>query len=137
MNTVSPSNEEYELGESVVISQTDAQGVITYVNRAFCKASGYNADELIGKKHSIVRHPDMPVHVFAKLWSAITGGRAWNGLIKNLRKDGLYYWVDIEILPIKDNNEQITGYIAASKEPSRKDIQENEELYKKMLEAQN
>jgi len=137
MNTVSPLNEEYELDENVVISQTDLEGVITYVNRAFCKASGYNADELVGKKHNIVRHPDMPVHVFAKLWSSITGARAWNGLIKNLRKDGLYYWVDIEILPIKDNNEQLTGYIAVGKPASRKDIQENEELYKKMLEAQN
>jgi len=137
MNNVTPLNEEYELDENVVISQTDLEGVITYVNRAFCKASGYTADELIGQEHNIIRHPQMPASVFEKLWSAITGGRAWNGLIKNLRKSGEFYWVDIEILPIKDNNDTVTGYISASKPASRKDIQENEEMYNKMLEAQN
>jgi len=137
MNNVTPINEEYELDENVVISQTDLEGVITYVNRAFCKASGYNADELLGQKHNIVRHPHMPASVFEKLWSAISSGRAWNGLIKNLRKSGEYYWIDIEILPIKDNNDTVTGYISASKPASRKDIQENEEMYNKMLEAQN
>jgi len=137
MNTVSPLNEEYELDENVIISQTDLDGVITYTNRAFSKASGYDANELTGVKHNIIRHPDMPTSVFEKLWSTITGGRAWNGLIKNLRKDGLFYWVDIEILPTKDSDDKLTGYISVSKPASRKNIQENEEVYKKMLEAQN
>ncbi len=138
MDSVSPRNEEYELDENVIISQTDLNGILTYVNRAFIKASGYQSDELLGHNHDIVRHPDMPKSVFDKMWSSISSGRAWNGVIKNLRKDGRYYWTDIEILPIKDeDNTTITGYIAVSKPASRKDIQENEELYQKMLEAQN
>lgn len=66
-----------------------------------------------------------------------SGGQAWNGLVKNLRKDGLYYWVDSEIMPIRNEDEKITGYIAARKTASRKDIAENKELYRKMLETQN
>ena len=135
MSNVTPRDEEYNFDESVIISQTDLDGVITYVNRAFCKVSGYNSDELIGEPHNIVRHPDMPSTVFEKMWNAISNGRAWNGLLKNLRKSGEFYWVDIEILPTKDNEENITGYISVSKPASHKDIQENEEIYKKMLEA--
>ena len=135
MNTVTPKNEEYNFDESVIISQTDLEGVITYVNRAFCKVSAYNSDELVGEPHNIVRHPDMPSEVFKKMWHAISNGRAWNGLIKNLRKSGEYYWVELEILPVRDDSKNMTGYISVSKPASHKDIQENEEIYKKMLEA--
>jgi len=133
MNKTTPIDEEYFFDGSAIISQTDLKGVITYANRAFTEVSGYSVDELVGQAHNIVRHPDMPKIVFEKMWSTIQSGQAWNGLIKNLRKDGRYYWVDSEILPIKDNNNNITGYIAARKSASRKDIQESEENYKKML----
>jgi PAS domain-containing protein len=79
----------------------------------------------------------MPKATFAKMWSTIKGGQAWNGLVKNLRKDGLFYWVDVEIIPVHNDNEEITGYIAARKVASRKDIEENKELYRKMLETEN
>lgn len=133
MNEVIPVDEEYTITDGVIVSQTDTKGVITYANRKFCEVSGYSRDELVGEPHNILRHPDMPADVFAKMWDTIKDGQAWNGLVKNLRKDGRYYWVDTEILPIKDENQQITGYIAARKIASRKDIQENEEIYKKML----
>jgi aerotaxis receptor len=136
MNKVTPIDEEYFFDGSVIISQTDLKGVITYANRAFSEVSGYSVEELIGKPHNILRHPDMPKATFEKMWSTIQSGQAWNGLVKNLRKDGKYYWVDTEILPVKDENNNITGYIAARKAASRKDIQENEETYKKMLEAE-
>lgn len=136
MNEVIPTDEEYIFSDGVIVSQTDANGVITYANRMFCDVSGYKIDELVGQPHSIIRHPDMPSGVFAKMWETIKGGQAWNGLVKNLRKDGLYYWVDTEIIPVKaeDENETIIGYIAARKIASRKDIQENEEIYTKMLQ---
>jgi aerotaxis receptor len=130
-------DEEYIFDNNVIISQTDINGVITYANRAFCKVSGYNVDELVGKPHNIIRHPDMPQGVFAKLWEAISGGQAWNGLVKNRRKDGKYYWVDTEVLPILDDNKELTGYIAVRKEAARKDINETQDLYSKMLETQN
>ncbi len=136
MNKVTPINEEFLHEGKVIISQTDSAGVITYANRRFCEISGYSIDELVGSPHTIVRHPDMPKAVFAKMWSTIQGGQIWNGLVKNLRKDGLYYWVDTEILPIKDENDKITGYIAARNAASRKDIKENEKIYQKMLETE-
>lgn len=135
MSRVIPKDEEYFFDENIIISQTDTKGIITYVNKMFCKVSGYDKEDLLGKAHNIIQHPDMPKAVFKKMWETIQNGQVWNGLIKNLRKDGLYYWVDIEILPIKSDDGEVTGYIAANKAASKKDIQENEEIYKKMLEA--
>jgi len=131
-----PIDEEYVYDDSVIISQSSVDGVITYVNRMFCKVSWYTASELVGQPHSIVRHPDMPKALFAKMWDTIKTGQVWHGIVKNLRKDGLYYWADTEILPIKDDNGNITGYIEAKKPASRKDIEENQELYAKMLHAE-
>jgi aerotaxis receptor len=136
MSKVQALDEEYEFEDKVIISQTDLKGVITYVNRAFCETSWYSTDELIGQEHNIIRHPDMPKAVFEKMWSSIQGGRSWNGLIKNLRKDGQYYWIDLEILPTKDDNNIITGYIAVGKSASKKDISENIAMYQKMLNAE-
>jgi len=136
MNNITPVDEEYIIAGNVIISQTDTAGIITYANRAFCEVSGYKADELVGEAHSIIRHPDMPKAAFAKMWETIAGGQAWNGLVKNLRKDGQFYWVETEVLPIVDEEGTITGYIAARKDASRKDIVETEEVYRKMLETQ-
>ena len=137
MNEVVPVNKEYFFDETAIVSQTDLKGVITYANRSFSKISGYSISELVGKPHNIVRHPDMPKVVFEKMWNTLKAGQVWNGLVKNLRKDGKYYWVNSEILPIRDNNNSITGYIAARKAASREDIQENQETYKKMLQTQD
>jgi PAS domain S-box-containing protein len=133
MDKVIPINEEYLFDGNVIVSQTDLRGIIVYANKMFCEISGYTVQELVGKPHGIVRHPDMPKAAFEKMWSTIEGGQSWNGLVKNLRKDGLYYWVETEILPIKDDDAKVVGYIAARKPASRKNIQETEELYKKML----
>jgi len=122
MKKIIPIDEEYFFDDKVIISQTDLKGKITYVNKFFCHVCGYKAEELIGESHNILRHPDMPLALFAKMSTTIQNGQNYNGIIKNLRKDGLYYWVEIEILPIKDNDENITGYIAASRAASRKDI---------------
>jgi aerotaxis receptor len=130
-------DEEYSFGSDVIISQTDINGVVTYVNRAFCSVSGFSVDELIGQSHNIVRHPDMPRGIFTKLWETIAGGQAWNGLIKDKRKDGKFYWLETEILPVRDEDEVITGFIAVQKAPSNKDINETQETYMKMLETQN
>jgi len=134
---VTPIDEEYMYVGDVIISQTDLNGVITYANRMFCDTSGYRADELVGKPHNIIRHADMPKAAFEKMWATIKSGQAWNGLVKNLRKDGLYYWVDTEILPLKDADDNVTGYIAARKPASRKNIEETKEIYNKMLEIEN
>ncbi|MDQ7067234.1 MAG: PAS domain-containing protein [Sulfurimonas sp.] len=137
MEKVTPIDKEYIYEGDVIISQTDINGIITYANRAFAEASNYEIDELVGKSQNIIRHPDMPKAIFAKMWETISGGQAWNGLVKNLRKDGMYYWVETEIIPVRNSDEtQITGYIAVRKEASRKNIKEAQETYSKMLEIQ-
>lgn len=120
MDKVIPVDEEYIYKGRVIISQTDVKGIITFANRKFYEVSGYALDELIGSSHSIMRHPNMPKAVFEKIWETISGGQIWTGIIKNLRKDGRYYWVDIEILPIHNENNELTGYISARKPASRK-----------------
>ncbi len=77
----------------IIISRTDLKGIITYANHIFCEISGYDDHELIGKPHSIVRHPDMPKAVFKELWESLEKNGKWEGYVKNLRKDNGYYWV--------------------------------------------
>ncbi len=91
----------------LIISRTDLKGIITYVNDTFADISGYEADELVGKSHNIVRHPDMPSSVFADLWQTIKDGKTWDGYVKNLRKDGGYYWVFAEISGVYKNGELV------------------------------
>lgn len=136
MNKVTPVDEEFIFEGSSIISQTDLKGIITFANRKFCEVSGYNATELVGQGHSIIRHPLMPRIAFEKMWNTISSGHTWNGLVKNIRKDGLYYWVDTEILPILNDNRELTGYIASRRSASRKNIEESEIAYKKMYEDQ-
>jgi len=80
--------------DELIISRTDLSGNITYANETFCDISGYHEDELLGKPHSIVRHPDMPSAAFEDLWSTIKAGKQWIGIVKNLRKDKGFYWVE-------------------------------------------
>lgn len=80
---------EHEL----IISRTDLKGNITYANETFCEISGYEEHELLGKSHSLVRHPDMPSSVFKNLWRFIQDEKQWIGVVKNLRKDRGFYWV--------------------------------------------
>jgi aerotaxis receptor len=83
--------------EELIISRTDLSGVITYANDTFAKISGYEAEELIGKPHKIVRHPDMPKSVFKELWETLQRGESWQGIVKNRRKDNGYYWVHADV----------------------------------------
>jgi PAS domain S-box-containing protein len=96
----------------IISSSTDLKGVITDVSDAFCKISGYKRDELIGKPHNIIRHPDMPKSAFRDMWDTISKGKTWNGEVKNLKKDGGYYWVYANIEPLFDRYGKIEGYVA-------------------------
>ena len=137
MDQISPINEEYHFEkEDVLISQTDLEGNILYVNKKFQEVSGYSYDEIVGKPYSILRHPDMPDEVFEKMWETLHSGQVYSGIIKNLRKDGKYYWINLEILPIRDdNNEDIITYMSIARKASQKDIDENEAIYQKMVSA--
>ncbi len=107
----------------VIISRTDLNGVITYVNDTFSEISGYLPDELIGKPHNILRHPDMPKSIFADLWKTIKAKKSWQGYVKNLRKDKGYYWVYAEILGVYKNKELVEYKSIRSWVPKEKRIQ--------------
>lgn len=101
------------LDESSIVSKTDAKGIITYVNDAFCDISGYTREELMGKNHNIVRHPDNSPEIFKDLWSTIRAGKVWKNTFKNFSKTGAEYYVKSVIAPIFDDEGNIVEYIAA------------------------
>ena len=95
----------------VITSTTDTAGIIIDVSEAFCRVSGYTKQELIGRSHNVVRHPDVPPELYRDLWDTIQAGRPWQGEIKNRTKTGGYYWVDVRITPVLQNG-KIVAYTA-------------------------
>ncbi len=96
---------------SSIVSITNKKGIITYVNSEFCKISGYSQEELIGKNHNIVRHPNMPASAFYDLWKTIKAKKVWKGIVENLKKNGDSYFVKATIVPVLDKNGEIIEYI--------------------------
>lgn len=107
---------------SNIVSKTNPKGVITYVNDKFCEISGYTRDELVGKPHNIIRHPDMSRDAFKELWDTIKAKNSWHGVVTNMKKDGGQYIVDTTVIPILDVDGDVVEYIAI-----RHDITELEE----------
>lgn len=126
MGIIVPLDEEYVFEGKVAISQSTIEGDITFVNRKFCELSGYSADELIGVNHAILEHPDNKNITFEKIYETLKSTKIWGGTLKNLRKDGRYYWTDMEIIPIIDDHNEISGYISVSKPSHKKNIHEYE-----------
>ena len=116
-----------------LITKTDLRGIITYASKAYRQMTKYSKEELIGKPHSIVRHPDMPAIAFKQMWDDIKANKVWEGYVKNLRKDGKYYWVIVRIEPTFDEDGNKIGYIGMRKEPDREIIKQIEEKYKNLL----
>lgn len=100
------------LDTNIIASQTDLNGVITHASKAFCDISGYAKEELIGQKHNIVRHEDMPDEIYTELWQTILAGKAWEGELKNRKKDGTAYWVKAHITPKYNDEGVMTGFTA-------------------------
>lgn len=100
------------VNKNIITSTTDLSGKITFASEAFCNISGYTNDELVGQSHRIVRHPDMPASLYEDLWETISQNKTWHGEIKNLAKNGTYYWVDATIYPIFDDQFNKIGYTA-------------------------
>jgi len=114
---------------TVLISKTDTKGCITYCNDEFIEISGYSREELIGKNHNIVRHPDMPASAFKWMWDELHQGRPWRGTVKNRAKNGDHYWVRATISPIFEDG-RITGFVSMRRAPTRAQIQQAEAIYR-------
>ncbi len=129
------TNTEYVLSETdAIISKTDKNGNITYVNDDFVRISGFNRAELIGASHNIVRHPDMPTEAFADLWNCLKAGRAWSGYVKNRSKDGSFYWVYANTLPLYEDG-QLVGYTSVRGKPDRAIVDQLAGLYRLFREG--
>jgi PAS domain S-box-containing protein len=120
---------EYLLNEgAAIISRTDRKGLISACNDEFVEASGFLREELIGKPHNLVRHPDMPQEAFRDLWTTLKLGRPWSGMVKNRRKNGDFYWVRATVTPLPDGS----GYSSVRVKPGRDEVERAEALYTKM-----
>lgn len=129
---IQPTNIEYILSEQdSMVTKTDLNGVITYANPDFVRASGFSAHELIGHSHSIVHHPDMPSEVFADMWQTLKQLRPWAGLVKNLCKDGRHCWVIANITPDFVNGQHI-GYMAVRTKANKEQIINADKLYSRL-----
>ncbi len=112
----------------LIVSTTTPDGVITHVNQSFIEMSGYSEDELIGAPHSILRHPDMPPAAFKDLWDTVGKAEKWQGFVKNLRKDGGFYWVKATVIP-NIRNGKLQAYTSVRRKPSRTKVDECIKLY--------
>ena len=124
VETVVPEN-------TFIYSRTDLKGKIVEANRIFAEISGYTVDDLIGKSHNIVRHPDMPKQAFADLWKSLKAGRPWQGIVKNRRSDGGFYWVVANVSPVRENG-RIVGYQSLRQKPTRAQIHAAEDAYRRI-----
>lgn len=129
MQRPQPTTDEIFYDGATMITETDTKGVITYVNRKFVEMSGYDKKELIGQSHSIMRHPDMPRSIFKGMWESLKNAEPWKGYIKNLRKDGSFYWVVVFITPKHDDHGMLSGFIAARELPGPQTLEEVKKTY--------
>ncbi len=119
--------------DAFLVSETDKTGKIRFANDDFAKVSGYSKDELLGKPHSITRHPDMPKAAFKDLWDTIKKGKVWTGYVKNKAKNGDYYWVYATVYPMIGCGGNDGGYMSCRVKASRNMIESSEKLYKTMV----
>jgi PAS domain S-box-containing protein len=133
---ITPTSVEKVMREDdFIVSKTDIKGRITYGNRIFIEFSGYSEAELLGAQHNIIRHPDMPRGVFKFLWDTIQSGSECFAYVKNMAKDGSFYWVLAHVTP--DYKEgQITGFTSVRRKPKAEAVQLLAGVYKSMLEIE-
>ncbi|MEY4503763.1 MAG: hypothetical protein RL154_55 [Pseudomonadota bacterium] len=122
---------EYLINTSkLIVSKTDVNGEILQANDAFCEVSGYQKQELIGQPHNLVRHTDMPKIVFKLLWVKLLDAQEVYAFVKNMRKNGDYYWVYATVTPQLARNGEIVSFTSVRKKPNRKAIEIIEPFYK-------
>lgn len=122
--------------DACIVSKTDPKGLITYGNQLFIEISGYTEQELLGVQHNIVRHPDMPRGIFQLLWDTLKSNQEFNGYIKNMTKDGGYYWAFANVTPSLAPNGSLLGYYSVRRRPKQEGVIVMQKLYREMLAAE-
>lgn len=131
---IAPTSQEVSWrDDEIIVSKTDLTGRITYVNRTFMRVANFSEDQVLGKQHNIVRHPDMPRGAFKLLWDTLKQGREFFGYVKNITSEGHYYWVFANVTPDVDYRGQPVGYYSVRRKASPHGIQVVEGLYRDML----
>jgi aerotaxis receptor len=116
---------------SLLVSETDKKGNIVYANDLFLEISEYTLDEMIGKPHNMIRHPDMPRAAFKGLWDTVKKGEVWEGFVKNSSKNGNFYWVFATIFPYGKDH-----FLSVRKMATKEEIKKYGKLYKQMKEEE-
>lgn len=117
--------------DTMIVSETDLKGNITYANNDFCTIAGYTKEELIGKPQNILRHYDMPKSAFADLWQTIKQSKTWNGIVKNISRNGDYYWVNATVYGVDKKDGK--RFVSVRIKPTQEEINSATKLYKNLL----
>lgn len=134
---ITPTNQETVLDKNdFIVSKTNTKGIITYCNQIFMEMAQYEEDELVGINHNLIRHPDMPKVAFKLAWDLIQSGKEFFGFVKNLQKNGGYYWVFTNITPDYDKNGIIIGYTSVRRKPNPDAIRTIEPIYKQLVQLE-
>lgn len=134
---VEPTGVERFFGrDEIIVSKTDPRGRITYANQVFLHIAGYAEHEVLGRPHSLVRHPDMPRSVFKLLWDTIEAGREIFAYVKNMAKNGDHYWVFAHVTPTFDEKGRIVGYHSNRRCPERAAVAAAAQLYEALREEE-
>lgn len=122
--------------DELIVSKTDARGIITYANSVFCRVAGYSEDELLGQPHNIIRHPDMPGCVFKLLWDTLGQGREIFAYVVNQARNGDHYWVFAHVTPSHDAHGRLVGYHSNRRVPYADALPKVKALYAELLEIE-
>ncbi len=134
MTKPTPNSRETNIQQDdFLVSKTDTKGRIVYANPSFIKITGFNEKELLGKPHNLIRHPQMPKIIFKLLWEEISNKREIFAYIKNMSKDGGFYWVYANVTASLDYKGNIVGYYSVRRKPNPKAIDIIKPIYEKLL----
>lgn len=131
---ITPTSEEIRMAEEdFIVSKTDHRGKITYCNEIFIRFSGYEEADLISQPHNIIRHPDMPRSIYRFMWEVLQSKQEFFGIVKNLSKNGAYYWTYANVTPSFDEHSKLIGFYSVRRQPSPKILKLLEPIYQQMI----
>ncbi len=134
---IEPTRHERIMREDdFIVSKTDLKGHVTYCNRIFIEFSGYSESELLGAQHNIIRHPDMPRGVFQFLWDTLAQKKECFAYVKNMSRDGGFYWVFANVTPDLDTQGHPSGYFSVRRKAKPSAIAVVSDIYKAMQEEE-